>query len=65
MPPVVLPDDMMSPDEYITDETDIDDHVKNGLNKSAVRRDSTGSTGYSTCSSNLRLSSISSYHYKR
>ena len=54
MPPVVLPDDMMSPDEYITDETDIDDHVKNGLNKSAVRRDSTGSTGYSTCSSNLR-----------
>ena len=62
MPPVVLPEAVLTPEDYITDvtDTDNDDPDKGPMTKPGMmRRDSTGSTGYSTCSSNL--SSVSQH----
>ena len=67
MPPVVLPEAALPHhDDYGTDEADLDEADKAALtkhghdtDKALVRRDSTGSTGYSTCSSNL--SSVSQH----
>ena len=57
MPPVILPEDMIGGYDYTTD----DDNDKVIINKPEPegRRDSTGSTGYSTCSSNM--SSVSQH----
>ena len=57
MPPVYLPEDVIPPDDY-TDAMEFNEKNIN-MNKPANRRDSTGSTGYSTCSSNL--SSVSQH----
>ena len=54
MPPVVLPEAVLTPEDYITDvtDTDNDDPDKAMTKPGMMRRDSSGSTGYSTCSSN-------------
>ena len=64
MPPVVLPEDSMMDNGYHQDVSgeDIEYHDKTGQ-KPGLRRDSDGSTGYSTCSSNL--SSVSHQHEDR
>merc|ERR1711981_489875 len=64
MPPVVLPEDNIMDNGYQQDVSgsDIDDNDKTGQ-KPGLRRDSDGSTGYSTCSSNL--SSVSHQHEDR
>ena len=59
MPPVVLPEAVLTPEDYCTDVTDTDNDDPDKVNKPGMRRDSSGSTGYSTCSSNL--SSVSQH----
>ena len=57
MSPVILPDDVLVHDELSGDDVE-GDHDKVSTKQSG-RRDSSGSTGYSTCSSNL--SSVSQH----
>ena len=64
MSPVILADDNIIQNEYsnVVSGSDIDDNDKTAQ-KPGFRRDSDGSTGYSTCSSNL--SSVSQHHEDR
>ena len=64
MAPVVLPDDNIIQNGYPHDVSgsELEDNDKTGQ-KPGFRRDSDGSTGYSTCSSNL--SSVSQLHEDR
>ena len=64
MPPVVLPEENIMDNGYPHDVSgsDLDDNDKT-VQKPGLRRDSDGSTGYSTCSSNL--SSVSHQHEDR
>ena len=58
---MVLPEDNII-SGYDVSGSDIDDNDKT-VQKPGLRRDSDGSTGYSTCSSNL--SSVSQHHEDR
>ena len=62
MPPVVLPEDVMLQEErYAAKIEEMEEDQDGDLEKKIERRDSTGSTGYSTCSSTLSSVSHSNH----